>query len=192
MFPDLLLDRFPGLSASQVETLQSHFELMIRWNRSLNLTTITDTAEAVERHYCESLFLAQHLSGGRIVDIGSGAGFPGIPVAVLLPESGVTLVESHQRKAVFLRESTRSLPNVRVLAQRAEAVTEQFDWAISRAVGYADLAKPLRRLAPNAALLTGAETPPDKLGFRWNDPIPVPWGRERWLRVGIRSVSRET
>jgi len=192
VFPDLLLDRFPGLSASQVETLQSHFELMIRWNRSLNLTTITDTAEAVERHYCESLFLAQHLSGGRIVDIGSGAGFPGIPVAVLLPESGVTLVESHQRKAVFLRESTRSLPNVRVLAQRAEAVTEQFDWAISRAVGYADLAKPLRRLAPNAALLTGAETPPDKLGFRWNDPIPVPWGRERWLRVGIRSVSRET
>src|ERR1700738_4164741 len=103
---------------------------MIRWNQSINLTTVTDPAEAVERHYGESLLLAEHLTAGRVVDIGSGAGFPGIPVAVVRPECHVTLVESHQRKAVFLREATRQMSNVRVIAKRIEAVQEGFDWSI--------------------------------------------------------------
>jgi 16S rRNA (guanine527-N7)-methyltransferase len=144
--------------------------------------------EAVERHYCESLFLGTHLPQDplRIADIGSGAGFPGFPVAVLRPDCLVTLIESHQRKAVFLREASRNLPNVRVLAKRAEDVKEQFDWAISRAVSYKDLASFLKNLAPDVDLLTGAEAPPDGIGFVWQSPIPVPWGGRRFLRIGRR------
>src|ERR1035441_558150 len=144
MFADVLRQRLAGvveLSPGQMEALGAHYQLLLRWNRTLNLTSIRRMEEAVERHYCESLFLGTHLPPGpvRIADIGSGAGFPGFPVAVLRPDCAVTLIESHQRKAVFLRESTRALPNVRVLGSRAEVVTETFDHAISRAVSYEDL-----------------------------------------------------
>src|SRR5580704_17440976 len=113
----------------------------MRWNKTLNLTAIRNREEAIERHYCESLFLGARLPAGalRIADIGSGAGFPGLPVAVLRPDCSMTLIESHQRKAVFLREASRKVLNVRVLAKRAEDVDEEFDWVISRAVSYEDL-----------------------------------------------------
>jgi 16S rRNA (guanine527-N7)-methyltransferase len=142
--------------------------------------------EAVERHYCESLFLGTHLPQGslRIADIGSGAGFPGLPTAVLRPDCSVTLIESHQRKAVFLREAGRNLPNIRVLATRAEDIKEQFDLAISRAVSYEDLASFLKNLAPNVDLLTGGKAPPDGIGFVWQTPIPMPWSRQRFLQIG--------
>src|SRR5580693_8645036 len=124
----------------------------MRWNQTVNLTAIRMREEAIERHYCESLFLGARLPAGalRIADVGSGAGFPGFPVAILRPECSVTLIESHQRKAVFLREASRAVPNVRVLAKRAEDVEETFDWVISRAVSYADLVPFLKKLAPNA------------------------------------------
>jgi 16S rRNA (guanine527-N7)-methyltransferase len=189
MFADELRQRLAGvieLSPRQVEALEAHYELLLRWNRTVNLTSIRGMEEAVERHYCESLFLGAHLPQGnlRIADIGSGAGFPGFPVAVLRPDCSVSLIESHQRKAVFLREASRNLPNVRVLARRAEEVKEQFDGAISRAVSYKDLASFLKNLAPSVDLLTGGEVPPDGIGFVWQAPIPVPWGRQRFLRIG--------
>ena len=191
MFADLLRQRSAGvveLSPGQVEALEAHYQLLLRWNRTLNLTSIKRMEDAVERHYCESLFLGTHLPQGclRIADIGSGAGFPGFPVAVLRPDCFVTLIESHQRKGVFLREASRNLPNVRVLARRAEDVNEQFDWAISRAVSYKDLASFLKKLAPNADLLTGGEAPPDGIGFVWQTPIIMPWGEQRFLRMGHR------
>jgi 16S rRNA (guanine527-N7)-methyltransferase len=189
MFADLLRQRLAGiveLSPGQVEALEAHYRLLLRWNRTLNLTSIRKIEEAVERHYCESLFLGTHLPQDllRIADIGSGAGFPGFPVAVLRPDCSVTLIESHQRKAVFLREASRSLPNVRVLARRAEDMNEQFDWAVSRAVSYENLASFLKNLAPNADLLTGGEEPPGGIGFVWQPPIPMPWGAQRFLRIG--------
>lgn len=179
MFPD-------WLSPEQVSALEAHFALLTRWNQKLNLTRISDRAEAIERHYNEALFLARHLPAGvlRIADIGSGAGFPGFPVAVARPDCMVTMIEAHQRKAVFLKEASRSFPNVRVLARRAEEVSEQFDWALSRAVSYADLGASLGRLAPNAALLTGVVDPPVNLGFQWQDPIPLPGAQQRFLRIG--------
>jgi 16S rRNA (guanine527-N7)-methyltransferase len=174
--------------------LEAHWELLERWNRKLNLTTISHLEEAVERHYAESLFLGMHLPVGplRVVDIGSGPGFPGFPVGVLRPDCSVTLIESHQRKAVFLREASRKLPNVRVVAKRAEEVTEVFDVAVSRAVSYGDLEDCLRRLAPRAMLLTGQEEPPDALGFDWEPPIPLPWGERRFLRVSATPKNRRT
>jgi 16S rRNA (guanine527-N7)-methyltransferase len=189
MFADVLRQRLAGiveLSPGQVEALEAHYQLLLRWNRVLNLTSISRMEEAVERHYCESLFLGTHLPQGslRVADIGSGAGFPGFPVAVLRPECSITLIESHQRKAVFLREASRSLPNVRVLARRAEDVEEQFDWAISRAVSYKDLASFLKNLAPSVDLLTGGEEAPEGIGFVWQAPMRLPWGEQRFLRTG--------
>jgi 16S rRNA (guanine527-N7)-methyltransferase len=161
----------------------------------LNLTTISAVEEVVERHYCEALFLGSFLGreACRIIDIGSGAGFPGLPVAILRPECPVTLVEAHQRKAVFLKEASREHRNLRVLARRAEEVSEEFDVAISRAVSYKDLKGSLRRLAGQAMLLTGVDAPTSDLGLSWGSPIPLPWGKSRFLRISSGTdVSRET
>jgi 16S rRNA (guanine527-N7)-methyltransferase len=82
VFRDLLRDRLGGiaeLTDAQTEALESHYNLLVLWNRTLNLTAIRDLPEAVERHYGESIFLAARLPAGalRIADVGSGAGFPG-------------------------------------------------------------------------------------------------------------------
>jgi 16S rRNA (guanine527-N7)-methyltransferase len=186
VFPELLRRRFPDLDAQMIRVLEGHWELLWLWNKKLNLTTIDDLDTAVERHYGESLFLGRHLPPGRlqIADIGSGPGFPGLPVAVLRPDCTVTLIESHQRKAVFLREASRKLPNVVVLSKRAEEVPPGFDVVISRAVSYRDLEGSLAKLAPRAMLLTGQEEPPDGIRFVWEPPIPLPSGDRRFLRVG--------
>jgi len=189
VFPDLLKQNLSGivdLPAEAVSALQAHYDLLVRWNRVLNLTSVRTLEEAVLRHYCESVFLAVHLPAGqlRVADVGSGGGFPGLPVAVVRADCTVTLIESHQRKAVFLKEAARSLSNVRVLARRAEDVTEVFDHVISRAVSYDDLMPTLKRLGPVAYLLTGAEAPSPELGFAWEAAIPLPWGKQRFLRTG--------
>jgi 16S rRNA (guanine(527)-N(7))-methyltransferase RsmG len=190
VFAELLRERMRGiveLSQGQIAALEAHYELLVRWNKTVNLTTITLVEEVVERHYCESLFLGAHLPAGnlRVVDVGSGAGFPGFPVAILRPDCTVALVESHQRKAVFLREVSRKIGNVRVIAKRAEDVEEKFDRLISRAVNYEDLRSSLKKLAAAADLLTGAEEPPD-LGMDWDELIAIPWGKARFLKIGRR------
>jgi len=191
MFRELLLARCGGVSESQAVALEGHYDLLCRWNKVLNLTRIERVEDAVERHYCESLFLAAHLpETGSVVDIGSGAGFPGFVAAVARPQCSVTLIESHQRKAVFLREACRTIPNLRVRAVRAEAVNDLFDWLISRAVSYGDLSDSVPRLAPNVALLSGAEEPPDSWPLAWEIEA-LPAGRQRFLRIG-HLVSRET
>jgi len=190
VFAELLRERLGGiveLSTRQIGALEGHYDLLVRWNKTVNLTTITSIEEAVERHYCESLFLGAHLPAGnlRVVDVGSGGGFPGFPVAILRPDCTVALVESHQRKAVFLREASRKVGNVRVIAKRAEDVEEEFDHLISRAVSYEDLKGSLKKLARTADLLTGAEEPPG-LDMDWDEVVTVPWGKARFLRIGRR------
>jgi len=159
---------YGALSPQQLALLEDHYRLLLRWNKKINLTRITNLQDAIRYHYCESLYLATRLPSGplRVVDIGSGAGFPGIPVAIFRPECLVDLVESHQRKAVFLREAARGLTNVRVLARRAEAVTDSYDWTISRAVRPDDVLE--LNLAPHVAVL-GAEGE------------GLPWGEKRAL-----------
>lgn len=197
MFAELLRSKLTGvceLSEAQVERLRQHYELLTRWNRVLNLTSVRALEEAVERHYCESVFAACELPEppGSIADVGSGAGFPGIPIGIVRPEWSVALVESHQRKAAFLREATRDLPNVRVISKRAEDIAERFDWVVSRAVRYADIAAALKELAPNAELLIGEVRASSMPGFEWREPIRMPWGDRRYIWIGTRSVSRET
>ena len=149
MFRDQLRQRFPDLPAEKVALLLSHYELLLRWNKTINLTSINELGEIVERHYCESIFLGMHLPAKpvSIADIGSGAGFQGFPVAVLRPDCAVTLIEAHQRKSVFLREASRKLPNVRVLSTRDEEIDERIDLAISRAVREKDRKRSLNEFA---------------------------------------------
>ena len=192
MFAEILQEKVSGifdLLPAQLAELQRHYELLLRWNRVVNLTSIADPREIIERHFCESLFLAGYLPAGElsIVDIGSGAGFPGVPVAILRPNCRITLVESRQRKAAFLKEVSRELSNVQVLAQRLEEVQGRFEWGLSRAVSYSDLGLDLKRIAVNAGLLTGTEEPPQSLGFRWDQAIALPWGKRRFLRIGHRN-----
>jgi 16S rRNA (guanine527-N7)-methyltransferase len=186
VFAELLRSRlasFRKLSDEQVEQLRRHYDLLVRWNKVLNLTAIRTLEDAVERHYCESIFAAGHLPEGplSIADLGSGAGFPGIPIAIVRPECSVTLIESHQRKAAFLREAARELTNVRVIGGRAEDVSECFDWVISRAVKYSDILEDLKRLGKSVELLTGELRAADLPGFEWEAPVRLPWGEHRLL-----------
>lgn len=171
------------LTADQIAKLYAHYELLERWNRKMNLTTVQSGEEMVTRHYCESLFFGSHLpAADSIVDIGSGAGFPGIPIAILNPSCAVTLVESHQRKAVFLRESTRGLMNVRVMAQRAQSIAEKFEWVVSRAVDPQEVAALVPQLGRKIGLMVGEQ---DFVALQslshiaWQDPIRLPWGDRR-------------
>jgi 16S rRNA (guanine527-N7)-methyltransferase len=183
-FADLLQARLAGiveLSPAQIELLWKHYELLVRWNSRLNLTSIRNLEDAVVRHYCESLFFARHLPciSGKVLDFGSGAGFPGIPIAVLWPELEVTLAESHQRKAVFLRECSRELRNVRVSARRAEDLTDNFDWVVARAVDPVSVLKASAKLARCVGLMIGRSDVEYRPGFILQNEIPLPWGENR-------------
>ncbi len=183
-FRELLRREFGAhgdLSQEQLARLEAHYQLLLRWNRKLNLTRIESVEEAVRLHYCESLFLARGLPEGRlrVADVGSGAGFPGFPVAVWRPECEVTLVESHVRKAVFLREASRGLGNVRVFAGRAEDLGERFDWVVSRAVRVDDVLAV--ELASRFGLLVGAEDA-ERLG----GGVRVPWGKDRYVVFHVK------
>ncbi len=182
----------PPLSKEKIAALERHFELLLRGNRVLNLSAVRNEAEIVERHYCESLFLAARLPSGplTIADLGSGAGFPGIPIALLRADCHLTLIESHQRKSVFLREAARSIQNITVAGKRAEELEDGFDWVVSRAVKADDIADWVREAAGFAALLSGGEIV-EIDGFRWNDALRLPWGSHRFLNIG-ENVSRET
>lgn len=189
------LDAIVALDDKQVEALWEHWRLYERWNRVLNLSAVRDLESAVVKHYCESLFLASCLPAGpaSIVDVGSGAGFPGFPIAVLRRECQVLLVESHRRKVVFLKEVTRQLPNVRVFAGRAEQVLDHFDWLVSRAVAWKDLAEDAARLADHVGLLVSlvdAQSVVLASAFRWKDPFPMVWGKDGVVLVA--DVSRGT
>ena len=183
MFRELLAKEFGPygtLTAGQLDQLENHYILLQRWNARLNLTRIESLEAAVRLHYCESLFAGGQLPPGplSIVDVGSGAGFPGIPIAILRPECSVVLVEAHQRKAVFLREAGRDLKNISVVTDRAENLRNSYDWVISRAVSPASVLK--LKLANNLALLVGRETSP---GFDRREAVP--WANGRFLEFHV-------
>jgi 16S rRNA (guanine527-N7)-methyltransferase len=187
------------LSAQQVKQLSFHYRMLMQWNRKMNLSAIREPEEIVRRHYGESLFLAKSLPDAvsTLVDVGSGAGFPGVPVAVYHPNLHVTLVESIAKKATFLREATRELRNVRVLNARAETLEEHFDWVAMRAVAPAPLVPRLAELTPNLALLVTHQAVAElqhNTEISWQPPQLLPWSQGRVLLIGRRAydVPRET
>ena len=107
-----------ALADETVERFRRHYELLVTWNRKLNLTRITDPDEAARRHFLESAYLTTLVERpATFVDVGSGAGFPGLPLACMWPESEAILVEPLVKRAVFLKEVVRALdlPHVRVI-----------------------------------------------------------------------------
>ena len=125
----------PPASWEGWKAIEQHYELLRKWNSKVNLVGPSTLASAAEKHYAESLFLGARMPEGvrTVIDCGSGAGFPGFPVAVLHTEIQVTLLESDKRKAAFLRESCH-FANVRVRVERLEQIEERPDAVITRAV----------------------------------------------------------
>ena len=185
-----------GIAADAVqrEKLIAHESLLQRWNHKLNLTRICNSREVAERHYGESLFLWSQLQlreCDSVADIGSGGGFPGLPLAAMSPEVDLTLVEPVGKKAVFLKEAGREWPNVAVESCRADELGGSFDWTVVRAVRAPDLLGDLARLAPRTAVLCGENTAKELQSadeFTWEAPVAMPWGDRRYLVLGQRST----
>ena len=125
------LDVRPGAQA----TLLAYLDLLAKWNRTYNLTAVRDPDDMVARHLLDSLAVLPFVHGKNLADLGSGAGLPGIPLAIARPDLAVTLVESNGKKARFLREAIRSLPltNVTASQARVQDTSGTFDTITARA-----------------------------------------------------------
>ena len=175
----LLTPYLPSTPENLLPQLSTYLDLLLKWNSRTNLTAIRDPEEIVRRHFGESLFAAQHLGNpNTLLDLGSGAGFPGLPIALLHPEIHVTLAESQNKKATFLREVVRTLNlSIEIWPARAESLppTRQFHTVTLRAVDNmpAALAAAAPRATHQLLLLTGTPPtlPPD---FTAEAPIPIP------------------
>ena len=134
------------LDEARLAKLTAHLDLLDEWNARMNLTAIRDRPSQLTKHLLDSLTVLPYLRGDRIADIGSGAGFPGIPLAIVEPQRHFALIESTGKKCRFLEHvrDTLGLANVEVVQSRAEAYKPdvRFDTVIARAVGpVADLVK---------------------------------------------------
>jgi len=134
------------LSDEQVTKLLAHLDILDDWNTRMNLTAIRERPQQITKHLLDSLTMLPWLQGPRVADIGSGAGFPGIPLAIVVPDMQFALIESVGKKCRFLEQVRDSLglANVEVVQARAEAYrpARRFDTVLARAVGpVADLVK---------------------------------------------------
>jgi 16S rRNA (guanine527-N7)-methyltransferase len=196
------------LQSNDLQSISTYIDLLLRWNARTNLTAIRTEEEIVTRHFGESLFAARHLFPARqcgherphscsLIDVGSGAGFPGIPIKMWATLIDLTLIESNQKKATFLREVIRTLTlmNINVFPGRAEDYPNPPAEVVTlRAVEHFEptLVTAARLVAPGGrlALLIGqaqqarahALTP----GFAWTPPAPIPLSSSRVLTIGTR------
>ena len=204
------------LTPSQLDQISIYIDLLLRWNARINLTAIRHPEEIVTRHFGESLFLARHLFPfpvgadhqtlttdrciPRVLDIGSGAGFPALPLKIWAPHIHLTLIESNHKKAAFLREVARALTltNIDVIADRAATLAARPDFPRAdvvtlRAVERFDTILPQAAtfLAPNgrlALLISTAQISQltAMTDLKWHPPTPAPHSRTRVLSIGIR------
>jgi 16S rRNA (guanine527-N7)-methyltransferase len=198
-----LLDPFElELTSAQIGCLLTYLDLLVRWNQKINLTAIRTPEECVARHFGESLYLARWVRlEGTLLDIGSGAGFPGLALKIAFPGLAATLLEPVAKKRAFLKEVARAcqMESVGVRGERLEQLVRQrpvpsFDAVTARAVGHLD------RLVPEAAacLKVGgrlclwlshsqaASLAGTQSLLEWQSHIPLPLSREREIWVGAR------
>ena len=212
------------LSATPLQNISTYIDILTRWNARINLTAIRDEEEIVTRHFGESLFAARHLfprvssvlralvvkdfdltpearspkPEARVADLGSGAGFPGIPIKLWAPNIALTLIESNQKKAIFLREVARALTLTDINIQNVRAETlppSTFDVVTLRAVerlpkvlpAAANLLAPEGRLALLIALPNSIHPfhppKPDLAATDPHPPLPIPHPPDRRLRT---------
>ena len=189
---------FDGILPLQIEQIQKYVSLLVLWNQKISLTSIENPQEILARHFGESFFGARFIENRqcRLADVGSGAGFPGLALKIVLPELQVFLIEQDTRKATFLNEVIRSLKlsNIRALRSSYESLTPEianFDVIVSRAVGeHKSLLKwaaPRLSASGNVLLWLGAEDAlrlaaiPD---WKWELPHVVPESKNRVLLSG--------
>jgi len=188
-------------SAELAAQLQTYLDLLLRWNARINLTAVRDPEQIVTRHFGESLFAARVLreagafsSGTTLADIGSGAGFPGIPIKLFAPELHVTLIESQNKKATFLREVIRALElsHIVVHCGRAEDWAHHASVVTLRAVEKFETVLPVaaQLVAPGGTLAlliveSQTEAAARGLGPGWDAEfgrsIPESVGRQVWM-----------
>lgn len=197
-----LLTPFMGsesLSPAQLVQVSSYLDLLLRWNSKINLSAIRNPRDIVVRHFGEAFFAARHVfpavpEKAMVLDIGSGAGFPGLPLRLWNEAAMLTLIESHGKKATFLREVVRTLKlkDVKVLNKRVQDVSMKGDLVVIRAVEQFESVLPeVRRLVSSGkriALLIGSmqlRTVSYRLDdFVWHTPVPVPLSDNRVLLIG--------
>jgi len=181
-----------------LERFATYLALLQKWNARTNLTAIRDEEGILGRHFLESILCARALPPGiaTLLDFGSGAGFPGIPIALIRPEIAVTLAESQNKKAAFLREAVRTLNlSTKVHSARAEDLKQKFDCITLRAVDKMEAAIPaaIQLLSPTgrlAVLTTQQEAPAlmtlasQSAPFDWSPPQPLAQGTNRILLLG--------
>ena len=181
---ELIHPFYPTATGLLLAQLSDYLDLLLKWNGRMSLTSVREPEEIVRRHFGESLFTAAHLPRGEtLLDVGSGAGFPGLPIQLALPEWRVTLAESQKKKGVFLREVVRGLGiSADVWLGRVEDLPADrtFDVVTWRAVDRPGIAVGLvrRRLAVGGVLahLTG-KPEPGKSGLK------IPGSRNRYLQL---------
>jgi 16S rRNA (guanine527-N7)-methyltransferase len=197
-----LLTPFARLDEQRLRITSTYVDILIKWNARINLTAVRDPEEIVTRHFGESYFAAEILRSGAVpqtaTDLGSGAGFPGIPLAISMPETQVTLIESNGKKATFLREviSAIGLKNAVVFAGRGEEYRDRAALVTMRAVERFEKALPtaigLAESGGRVALMVGVEQIATAKslaqGIAWTDPVAIPGARSRTLLVGTKDI----
>lgn len=193
-----LLHPYVGeLDETRLKYISTYIDVLLRWNARINLTAIRDPEQIVTRHFGESLFAARHLfaqtDATDLIDLGSGAGFPGLPMKIWAPKLQVTLIESNQKKATFLREMIRTitLTDINVVSTRAEAFSGRAATVTLRAVerfeSILPVAASLTAPAGRLALLIGesqiAQATTLLSAWHWSEPIPTPGSANRVLLV---------
>jgi 16S rRNA (guanine527-N7)-methyltransferase len=190
-----------SLEPALVISFRDYLSLLLRWNARLNLTAIRDEDGILSRHFVESITCARALPAGikTLLDFGSGAGFPGIPIALCRPEIAVTLAESQGKKAAFLQEAVRVLGiSATVHSGRAELLAAQFDCVVLRAVDRMELAvqAAAQLVAPGgwlALMTTGRELASLQAAagttLSWELAAPQPGSEDRLIAFARRGVS---
>jgi 16S rRNA (guanine527-N7)-methyltransferase len=180
--------------------IRDYISLLVLWNQRISLTTVIEPEEMIRFHFGESLFALSKvpIQHGRLADVGSGAGFPGIPIGMFVPDLDVTLIEANLKKAVFLSEVIRELGllNTRVLRSRMTDVQgDPFDFVTARAIGSREeLVRSSRLLIRSGKLILWIGEDDAALvmrdaGWTWRDPVRIPASRRRALLIGTKSVS---
>lgn len=184
-----------------IRRFEDYLSLILRWNAKMNLTAIRDEEGILSRHFVESIACACALPAGifTLLDFGSGAGFPGIPIALCRPEIAVILAESQSRKAAFLQEAVRVLEiSAKVFARRAESLTEQFDCVVLRAVDRMPKAvhAAVQLVRPGgwlALMTTVGELAVFRFavgeGFAWRQTIPLTGGEDRVIALAEKRIN---
>jgi 16S rRNA (guanine527-N7)-methyltransferase len=195
---DTLHDYGVALAPGVADKFGAYISLLLKWNETISLTTVTNPTEILKFHFGESIFAASivYFGKSRLADVGSGAGFPGLPLAIIVPSLNVTLIESNGKKCAFLSEVVRSLQleNVSVFRGRMEdfpADVGPLNFVAARALGqHAELLAWARRRAGAGAkvILWLGESDYRKISLNpdlsWDVPKLIPGSERRYLLIG--------